>query len=82
MNIHKNDRLTPLRREEMAVEVLGGRLLAHPLSYCSMASCSEDETGFRVVRRTQFLCPAKFSETSPGIRSIGSSETSGRAFRV
>ncbi|ABQ62360.1 hypothetical protein H721_00534 [Brucella ovis IntaBari-2006-46-332] len=26
MNIHKNARLTPLRREEMAVAVLGGRL--------------------------------------------------------
>lgn len=26
MNIHKNARLTPLRREQMAVEVLGGRL--------------------------------------------------------
>ncbi|UWF59997.1 hypothetical protein [Brucella sp. 2716] len=27
MNIHKNARLTPLRRDEMAVEVLGGRLM-------------------------------------------------------
>jgi transposase len=26
MNIHKNARLTPLRREEMAVAVLGGAL--------------------------------------------------------
>ncbi|CDM60931.1 insertion sequence transposase protein (plasmid) [Rhizobium favelukesii] len=26
MNIHKNARLTPLRREEMAVSVLGGTL--------------------------------------------------------
>lgn len=26
MNIHKNARLTPLRREEMAAAVLGGRL--------------------------------------------------------
>jgi len=26
MNIHKNARLTPLRREEMAAEVLSGRL--------------------------------------------------------
>ncbi|TGQ64177.1 hypothetical protein EN829_020455 [Mesorhizobium sp. M00.F.Ca.ET.186.01.1.1] len=67
MNIHKNARLTPLRREEMARDVVEGRLPKADAArtYEVTASWSRDGWSASESRDTGMLDHSLRSKTSP-----------------